>query len=246
MPAGEPGCLTTIHRNVTSFLYLPLTAIVNSDKTLTLLPFPLPLPTRDKRREKNNKMNLNLKENRFYLQALKGIGLFIGLLIVSWIVFRAPNDNVDAPRNASSTRTAIALTAGALMGPFPTATGPTPTASKTPTITPTFTSTPTSTLSPTPFRYFISTATPRTAVPRSNTAFPSIASSTVFAATHTPIPPIQPTNTSAPPAQPTDPPPTLIPPTDPPPTPVQPTDPPPLPVQATPCLNPQGHPIPCH
>ena len=151
------------------------------------------------------------------------------------------------------------MTSQALYGPFPTATGPTPTITKTPTVTPTATITPSNTPTPTPIRFFLDTATPRTAIP--NIGITSIPGST-FAPTaifiNTPIPPtnapfqptqpvIQPTQ---PPFQPTQP---VVQPTQPPPQPTQPppqpTQPPPQPTQppATKkaCVNPQGHPIPC-
>lgn len=191
-------------------------------------------------------MNLNVNQNRFYIQAVLVGSLLLGLILFLWNSLGLSSD-ADAPRRANSTRTAIALTEQALLGPFPTATGPTPTASSTPTMafTPTVTRTNTPTF--TPFRYFINTATPRT--PFARNAAPSLPTSTspALVSTSTPPPPAQPTNTSAPPPiLPTNPPPTSPPqPTSPPSTSApQPT--PPSAAQPTPCLNPQGHPVPCH
>jgi len=188
---------------------------------------------------------LSIRGNRFYLQAF-GVGiLFISLIVLMWITFR-PSTDVNAQRNVPGTKTALALTQQFLLGPFPTGTRPTPTASKTPTATPTVTLTPTTTLTPTAIRYFIDTLAPRTRAPSFNPVSPFIPTSTAQAVINTPIP-VQPTNTSGPPIQPTNPPPTSPPqPTSPPPTSApQPTSPPP-PAQPTPCLNPQGQPIPCH
>ena len=190
------------------------------------------------------------------MQALGACILFIGLMWLMWNTFQ-PSGDLNAQRGVPGTKTAVALTQQFLLGPFPTVTRPTPTASKTPTITPTNTLTPTVTLTPTAIRYFIDTSTPRTKAPSRNTVSPLLPTSTAPAVVTTPIP-AQPTSTSAPPIQPTNLPATLPPqPTSPPPTsPPQPTSPPPTsapqptnpppPAQPTPCLNPEGHPIPCH
>ena len=188
-------------------------------------------------------MDIDQKHNSIPLQVLLGVLLCIfltGLFFV--ITFRRPSVlGLGAIKRASSTRTAMALTSQALYGPFPTPTGPTATITKTPTVTPTMTVTPSNTASPTPLRFFIDTPTPRTPIPNSGrTSLP--------ASTATSAPPPQPTQPQAtqPPPQATQPPPQ---PTQPP----QPTSPPPQPTQPPPtqptdkgCLNPQGHPIPCH
>jgi hypothetical protein len=163
---------------------------------------------------------VNLRDEQFYLKALAACTILIGLIWFVASAFRNPTSTLST-QNASRTRTAIALTEQVLYGPFPTATGPTPTVTNTPrdTVTPT----PTASRTPTPtrFRYFIDTAAPRR--PRPN-------------AGSTPVPP------TAALIQPTNPPPTHAPPTNLPPTNPPPTDPP---INPTPCLNPQGHPIPC-
>lgn len=188
--------------------------------------------TQDVRKQHERKVaqvNLKLSEERFYMKALGVCTVFIGLILLLASGFRSPTRG--NPQGASSTRTALARTEQALLGPFPTATGPTPTTTLTarPTFTSTLTPSPTSTR--TPVRYFINTATPRTPISNSNTALPSLPIA------ETPVPASQPTN--PPPVQPTDQP------TEPP----APTDPPPLPPEPTqenkPCVNPQGHPIPC-
>jgi len=94
-----------------------------------------------------------LRENRFYLQTVGATALFIGLIVVLWIAFNDPTSRGDAEKSANSTRTALAMTERALLGPFPTATAPTATASKTPTntFTPTHTTTPLPSRTPTPF-----------------------------------------------------------------------------------------------
>jgi len=133
--------------------------------------------------------------------------LLLGLVLVIYaIVNRRAPDAAQQQRDANSTGTALALTSDALLGPFPTATAPTATASEipSPTGTPTRTPTRTPTSTPTP-RVFI-TLTARTDQPRStftNTVRPP--------ATSTP----RPTQTRRPPtAIPTNPPatPTLPPP----------------------------------
>ena len=170
-------------------------------------------------------MNFSWKENRIPLQALLGVLLCIFLTGLFYVItFRRPSVlGLEVASRANSTRTALALTSRALYGPFPTSTGPTPTITKTRTLTPTPTETPSNTPSPTPIRYFIDTATPRTLVPNSG--------STLIPASTT-IPTNQSIQPTSPPAQPTQPPP-------------QPTQPPAQPTKKA-CVNPQGHPIPCH
>jgi hypothetical protein len=178
-------------------------------------------------------MNFRWKENPVSLQVLLGCLLLLFLATLSYVIFfvRPTVSGLELFARANSTRTSLALTSGALMGPFPTATGPTPTPSRTPSNTFTPTNTPSVTPSPTPVRYFINTATPRTLVPRTDLT------STLAPPVPTSIPPTEP------PARPTS---TSVPPTDPPTrptrTPVPPTDPP---TQPTQCVNPQDVPIPC-
>jgi len=156
-------------------------------------------------------VNSNRKEKQVYIQVLVGCLLCLFLTGVFFVItFRRPSVlGLGVSGRVSGTRTALALTSNALYGPFPTSTGPTPTASKTRTITPTPTLTPSDTATPTPLRFFIDTATPRTLVPHSE--------STSIPVPATQVPPINP--------------------------PIQPTAPP---AQPTRCVNPQGHPIPCH
>jgi hypothetical protein len=181
-------------------------------------------------------VNFNWKENRIPLQALLGVLLCIFLTGLFYVItFRRPSVlGLEVFSRANSTKTALALTSRALYGPFPTATGPTPTSTKTRTPTPTPTETPSKTPSPTPIRYFIDTATPRTLVPHGGSTLSSASTSIP------PNPPIQPTSPPAqPPPQSTQPP-------------AQPTQPPPQSTQPLSqstkkaCVNPQGHPIPCH
>src|SRR6266496_1883185 len=110
---------------------------------------------------------VNLRENRYYLQLLRGSALFIGLIFVLWIAFRVPTSGADAQKNAKGTKTAIAMTAQALLGPFPTSTAPTATVSDTPSPTwpPTLTATLIPTRTPTPF----TTGTPQTKAPHQQT-----------------------------------------------------------------------------
>ena len=181
---------------------------------------------------------MNLTEERNYLRALILGTLLIGLLILLGAAFRGTPIGLGAQRNASRTRTALALTEQALMGPFPTSTGPTPSPTFTPRDTITPTPTPSITPTPTRFRFFLNTATPRTLVPR-----PDGTQAPILIPTNTAIP-VQPTVIVQPP---TSVPPTSVPPTSVPPTRVQPTRLPPTQPQGNPtqCVNPQGHPIPC-
>lgn len=157
-------------------------------------------------------MNFNWEKNQAYVQVLLGCLLCIFLTGLFYVItFKRPSvRGLEVFTRSNGTRTALALTSQALYGPFPTATGPTPTITKTRTLTPTPTVTPSNTPSPTPLRFFIDTATPRTAMPPS-------ARTSIPASTSVQIPPTDPL------AQPTLP-----------------------PVQPTACVNPQGHPIPCH
>lgn len=112
-------------------------------------------------------MNSRWKENPIILQFLLGLLLFLFLSTLTYLIglMQPSLSRLTLFARANSTRTAIALTSQALYGPFPTATGPTPTPSWTPSITPTPTVTPTNTPTPTRVRYFLNTPTPRTLVP---------------------------------------------------------------------------------
>jgi hypothetical protein len=107
------------------------------------------------------------RENPVWLQFLLGLLLFLFLTVLSYLIglFQSSLPGMALFAKSNSTRTAIALTFQALMGPFPTATGPTPTASWTPSMTSTPTVTPSITPTPTRVRYFLNTSTPRTLVP---------------------------------------------------------------------------------
>jgi hypothetical protein len=165
-------------------------------------------------------VNLNWKENPVPLQVLFvgliGIGLILLLSIVAF--WRSPLD-AGAQRKANSTKTALALTAGSLLNPFPTSTAPTPTPSDTPTITSTIpTATPTVTRTPTQTPSLLPTFTPRTVIAHSTfTSIPIPTGTPRPPSTRTPVPPtntpviIIPTNTSVDTQVPTS-----IPPTDPP------------------------------
>ena len=92
------------------------------------------------------------RENRANAMILFGVLLILGLILAVYALTSLESpDAAGLQRDAKSTRTALALTAQALLGPFPTSTAPTATASEissptwTPTRTPTRTRTPTST-----------------------------------------------------------------------------------------------------
>ena len=148
-------------------------------------------------------VNLNSQQNRIRLQILF-ISIFgLGLLLLAYLFAsrRSPLD-AEAVQGANSTKTALAMTAGALLGPFPTSTVPTTTASDTPTLTPTLpTVTPSVTRTPTPTQTLILTFTTRTNQPRSTTLPTSIPSRTPIPPSKTPVKPtimptIKPTNTA--------------------------------------------------
>src|SRR5690349_22173284 len=105
----------------------------------------------------NPTVNSNGKQRTIYLQVLLGCFLCLFLVGLFYVLTfgRSSVLGLGVASRAGSTRTAIALTSRALYGPFPTATGPTPTASKTRTATPTPTITPSNTASSTPIHYFI-------------------------------------------------------------------------------------------
>jgi len=66
---------------------------------------------------------VNSNGNRFYLQALGAAGLFVVLLFALWNASGGPASEAEV-QNANSTRTAIALTEGHLLGLFATDTPP--------------------------------------------------------------------------------------------------------------------------
>jgi hypothetical protein len=169
-------------------------------------------------------VNINRKENRISLQILFISILCIGLLLIVYAMgFRRSPLDAEVRQEANSTKTALALTADSLLGPFPTSTAPTPTASDTPTLTPTIpTATPTITRTLTPTRTLIPTFTPRTQQPRPTGTGTAIAAPPTFRPSATTAP-ILPTNTSIPP---TNPPPDTNTPEPPPPPTEQPTNPP--------------------
>jgi hypothetical protein len=89
-------------------------------------------------------VNPRWRENPIFLQFLLGLLLFLFLTALSYLIglLQPSVSGLALFARSNSTRTAIALTFQALMGPFPTATGPTPTPSWTPSMTPTPTVTP--------------------------------------------------------------------------------------------------------
>jgi hypothetical protein len=169
-------------------------------------------------------VNLNSKENRTPVQVLLISMLCIGLLFLVYMVaFRQSPLDADAQLKANGTKTAVALTAGPLLSPFPTSTAPTVTPSDTPTITSTIpTATPTATRTPTKTPTLIPTFTPRTVVAHSTfTSTPIPTSTPRPPSTRTPVPPTNTPVIIVPTDIPTDiPPDTQVPPTSVPPTPI--------------------------
>lgn len=105
------------------------------------------------------------KGNRISLQVLLPSLVCIGLIVVAYAtVLGSPlRGRADAQQIANSTKTAVAMTAGALLNPFPTATVPTVTASAVPTFTSTLpTATPTVTRTPTKTPTLIQSPAPHT------------------------------------------------------------------------------------
>lgn len=150
----------------------------------------------------------NLSENRTTVMIVFVLLLILGVILTVYrMTSREPQDATGLQRDASSTRTALALTSQSLLGPFPTPTAPTATASQipSPTWTPTRTPTRTPTSTATPVVFI--TLTARTTVPRAtftNTPRPPATSTRI--PTRTQVPP---TRTPVPPtAPPTTPPPT--------------------------------------
>ncbi|HJR80600.1 MAG TPA: hypothetical protein VJ821_11040 [Anaerolineales bacterium] len=163
--------------------------------------------------------------NRLNTRAARMLALLLAALLWIWFTFGGAPGDASLFRSARTTKTALALTSDALLGPFPTATKPTATPSDLPTLTPTIpTATPSFTVTPSPTVTFISTATPRTRVPGPTLTgvIPTFQpTATRIAPTRTSVPP---TRTSVPP---TSVPPTSVPPTEPPPPttpPIIPTD----------------------
>lgn len=173
---------------------------------------------------------MNLTKNRTRWFVLVQILLCMGLAFVAYgLVFnRSQVLGLEDQKNVDSTKTALVGTAQALLGPFPTATVPTSTATDTATATPLISATPTMTASLTPSpsntpTRFVS-GTPRDSNSSGSSGIQKPSSTpratyTNSAPTHAP--------TQLPP--PTDPPTQPPPPTDPPIEPPQPTDVPTLP-----------------
>jgi hypothetical protein len=145
--------------------------------------------------------------------------LILAAILWLWSAFGDPSQGFDIFSSSNSTKTAIALTSDALLGPFPTSTMPTYTPTTIPTITSTLPSpTPSATRTPTPTVTFLPTATVRTREPGLIT--PGVWTSTPPSLRPTSTQ-ARPTNTSfSPPNTPV--PPTNIPPTQPPPPPTNP------------------------
>jgi hypothetical protein len=134
-------------------------------------------------------------ENRARLQVLFAGLLLIGLIAaVATAMVRSSPGGGDTQGDANGTGTAIALTSEALLGPFPTATAPSATASDIPSATPLPTLTPTRTPTLTASAVVIVTLTERTSLPR-----PTFTQTRV--PTRTPVPPTstpRPTRTNTP------------------------------------------------
>lgn len=144
-----------------------------------------------------------LRETRVNVMILFAVLLILGVILAVYtLTSRESPDAADLHQGASSTRTALALTSQALLGPFPTATAPTATASNTPGPSETPTPTPTRTRTPTATPQVFITFTARTLAVRAtftNTARPTLTRTAV---------PARPTITRIPPTvAPTEPPP---------------------------------------
>lgn len=198
---------------------------------------------------------MNSKKNREHWHVLVGCLLCAGLLSLSYgLFFKSPSAlgmQEQAQKNVNSTKTVLAGTANALLGPFPTATSPTrtpsPTATATPIISATPSMTPSVTRSPSATPNHVVSATPKKgfdintfllgltpvavgiSTPHPGTPTLSLSNTEVPPTINTDSPP--PVNTDAPP--PTDPPTEPPPPTDPPVEPPPPTDPPVEPLPPT-------------
>jgi hypothetical protein len=135
---------------------------------------------------------LNITVNRSNLRSMGLVAFFIAAIFWLWLTFRGPDMDSGAFGGAASTKTALALTSDALLGPFPTSTVPTQTPSEIPTITSTMpTATPSSTRTPTPTATFLSTATLRTREPGPTPTGPGtlVPTSTRLDPTRTSVPP---------------------------------------------------------
>ena len=67
-----------------------------------------------------------LRENRAQIMIVFALLFILGVILAVYrLTSRVTPDANEMQRNASSTRTALALTSGALLGPFPTSTAPT-------------------------------------------------------------------------------------------------------------------------
>ena len=109
----------------------------------------------------------NLRENRVNEMIMFAVLLRLGLILAVYVLTSQESpDAARMQRNASSTRTALALTSQALLGPFPTFTAPTVTASEIPSPTSTPTRTPTRTPTSTATPVVFVTFTARTIQPR--------------------------------------------------------------------------------
>ena len=108
-----------------------------------------------------------LRENRMNILIVFALLFILGVILAVYtLTSRESPGAANTQQDASSTRTALALTSQALLGPFPTSTLPTATATEifTPTWTPT--RTPTRTHTPTATPVVIVTFTARTNQPR--------------------------------------------------------------------------------
>ena len=136
-----------------------------------------------------------LRENRMNILIVFALLFILGVILAVYtLTSRGSPGGANSQQEARSTRTALALTSQALLGPFPTSTLPTATATEV--FTPTWTPTRTPTRTPTP------TATPVvfvTFTARTNQPRPTFTSTPRPPATATPRPP-RPTNTPRPPA----------------------------------------------
>lgn len=149
---------------------------------------------------------MNFTGNRSNLRTMGLLAFLIAAFFWLWFAFRGPDRDAGAFGGAAGTKTALALTSDALLGPFPTSTVPTQTPSDIPTITSTIpTATPSSTRTPTPTASFLPTATLRTRLPGSTptSAATLVSTSTRVNPTRTFVPrtstPVPATDTPEPP-----------------------------------------------
>ena len=132
-----------------------------------------------------------LRENRMNVLIVFALLFILGVILAVYtLTSRESPGAANSEQDASSTRTALALTSQALLGPFPTSTLPTATATEifTPTWTPT--RTPTRTPTPTATTAVIVTFTARTNQPRSTfTSTPRPPATATPRPTRTRVPP---------------------------------------------------------